>query len=552
MTRDLKRLADTAFDVVVVGAGIYGVAIAWDAAERGLSVALVDRGDFGGATSFNNHKTVHGGLRSLQHGNLREMREFIRERRALSRIVPHLVHPLPFLVPTGRGLLRSQPSLGIALLIHNLVGRDRNNLADPSKHLPAGHLISRDECLLRFPGLRPAEVTGGAIWHDCQMYNPDRVTLSFVLSGYKAGVAALNYVEATGLLGSKGRVEGILGHDMLSGQSLDIRARIVINAAGPWAGEILRTLARGLTGGGHDSAPALAANRLSRAMNLVIRKRLATDHALGGLANGRFLFLLPWRDVNVVGTSHDPHDGGAGDLHVRWADVDRLIAHVNQAFPSLALERDDVRLVHRGLLPMTSASGGHVRLLKDSQVRDHRADGLTGLVSVLGVRYTTARATAERTVDLAFEILGRTPTPCRTAETPLEGGDITNFMEFKRQREDEYRGRIDPDTLRRLILSYGSGLDAVLSSILADDRLARPLSDTCPVTHGEILHAVRHEMAVALSDAVLRRTEAGSAGHPGRTALQAAAAMMASERGWDAARTDREIASVEAFYRIED
>jgi glycerol-3-phosphate dehydrogenase len=170
MQRDLRRLADTRFDVVVVGAGFYGVAAAWDAAQRGLSVAVVDRGDFGAATSFNNFKTLHGGLRSLQSANLEQMRLFIRERRALARIVPHLVRPLPFVVPTTRHPKRSKLAMRVALAISDAVARDRNaGLADPGLHLPPSRVVSRDEALRLNPVVSADGVTGGALWYDYQM-----------------------------------------------------------------------------------------------------------------------------------------------------------------------------------------------------------------------------------------------------------------------------------------------------------------------------------------------------------------------------------------------
>src|SRR5918993_416571 len=186
MQRDLRQLADTRFDVLVVGAGFYGVTTAWDAAQRGLSVAIIDKDDFGAATSFNNLKTLHGGLRSLQHLNFQQARLFVRERRALARIVPHLVRPLPFVVPTG--------------------------------------------------------VTGGAVWYDYQMQSTDRVTLSFLLSAIDAGAAAANYVRVTRFLQEHNRVIGVMAEDRMTRTTFVIRATVVVNAAGPWAASLLAGL----------------------------------------------------------------------------------------------------------------------------------------------------------------------------------------------------------------------------------------------------------------------------------------------------------------------
>ena len=199
MTRDLRQLADTRFDVIVVGAGFYGVTTAWDATQRGLSVAIIDKDDFGAATSFNDLKTLHGGLRSLQSFDFKQMRLFIRERRAIARIVPHLVRPLPFVVPTTRSPKRSRLVTRIALAINDAVARDRNaGLTNPSTHLPDSRVISREETLQLNPLISSDGVTGGALWHDYQMVSSDRVTLSFLLSAVASGAVAANYVRANG------------------------------------------------------------------------------------------------------------------------------------------------------------------------------------------------------------------------------------------------------------------------------------------------------------------------------------------------------------------
>ena len=257
MQRDLRRLADTSFDVIVVGAGFYGVTAAWDAAQRGLSVAIIDKGDFGAATSFNNLKTLHGGLRSLQALNFTQMRLFIRERRALARILPHLVRPLPFVVPTTRNPKRSALAMRLALAVSDAVASDRNEgLSDPGTHLPDSRIVSREEALRLNPVIAPEGVTGGAVWYDYQMHSTDRVTLSFLLSAVDAGACAANYVQAQRFLQQNGRVIGVRVEDRLTSEAFAIRGTVVVNAAGPWAAVTARRSARG--GARRAAAPPLA------------------------------------------------------------------------------------------------------------------------------------------------------------------------------------------------------------------------------------------------------------------------------------------------------
>ena len=543
MQRDLRRLADTRFDVIVVGAGFYGVATAWDAAQRGLSVAIIDRGDFGAATSFNNFKTLHGGLRSLQSANLEQMRLFIRERRALARIVPHLVRPLPFVVPTTRHPKRSKLAMRFALAISDAVARDRNaGLADPGLHLPPSRVLSRSDALRLNPVVSPDGVTGGALWYDYQMLSTDRVTLSFLLSAADAGAAAANYVSASRFLVEHGRVVGVMAEDRVSKSLFAIRGKVTVNAAGPWAAQLLI----GLPPAAQGHPPP----RLSRAMNILTRQ-IVTDHACGGMAGGRFLFMVPWRNISMVGTSHDPHDGGADALEITRWDLEAFLKDARTAFPHANLTAADVRLVHRGLLPAESG-GTPVRLVKESRVVDHSRHGLPGLVSMFGVRYTTARHTAEHAVDAVFHQLGTTPPPCRTAETPLQGGSIHHMDSFLKAVLMRDVDGITPDTLRRLATTYGTGYDRILQIVRNTPSLGRPIGASSAVLGAEILYAAREEMALQLGDALIRRTEAGAAGHPGDDAVEHAAAIMADAHGWSDERTRCEVAEVESFYQLGD
>lgn len=552
MQRDLRSLADTTFDLLVIGGGIYGAAAAWDATQRGLAVALVDREDFGGGTSFNSAKTLHGGVRSLQSGNITELRLFVRERRALSNIVPHLVQPLPFVMPTYARVERNRWLMRLYFAVNDLIAHDRNLVRDPALHLPSSRLLSRDDCLALSPSIDPTGVTGGIEWHDCQMYNSDRVTLSFLLSAAEHGAVVVNHAEVTGLVwhGDRLRTARVTNRAQpadpavsVDTETFDVRARVVLNCAGPWAPELLANLA--------PQAVSAQPQPLSKALNLITRRRIVTTHAVAAQARDRLLFIVPWRDCAIVGTSHDPFDGSTSSFSVISNDVERFLLDINLAFPGLGLKLADVALVHRGLLPATNY-GEPVNLLKTSGVRDHRADGAAGVISVLGVRYTTARDTAQRAVDLVFEVLDQAPPPCRTAHTPIAGGDISSAHVLEKEVIDAVPAHVTASTAIRLARSYGRHYRRVLDQLVSTPADARPLGANCDVTRGEVRHAVRAEMALTLRDAVLRRTEAASAGHPGDDTIRAAAAVMSEELGWSTERTEQEILEVEAVLRIPD
>jgi glycerol-3-phosphate dehydrogenase len=533
MKRNIQALADREFDLVVVGGGVYGAAIAWDASLRGLAVALVERDDFGSGTSFNNLKTVHGGIRYLQHADFKRIRESVRERRNLMRVAPHLVHPLPFLVPTYEGPLgRSRAALRTAVLLSDLLSWDRNRGVDRERWLEAGRSLSPGECLGLAPGIVRQGLTGGVLWYDAQMYNSDRLTLSFVLSASERGAVVANHVEATALVRLGDRVVGVVARDRLGGvDGLEIRARLVVNASGPWVDRLLAKL-----GGGER--PRLF--HLSKAMNLVTRALVPDRIALGLNHGGRLLCIVPWRGASIVGTSHGAYGGEPDAFEATEEDVEALLDAVNGAYPEAKLVREDVRLVHRGLLPRVppqtesgNGSGQVVHLLKTYRIEDHRSEGLSGLLSVVGVKYTTARDVAEKTVDRSLALLGRPHVASRSATTPLAGGDFESLRDLVAGAASEH-----------LAFSYGSRSGRVLA-LGASERV----SEASPVLTNEIRHAVREEMAVDLASVVLRRTELGSAGHPGPAALARAASLVAEELGWSERKKLAEIEDVESFYR---
>ena len=539
--RDPGALAARPFDLLVIGGGIYGAVAAWDATLRGLSVAVIDRGDFGSGTSFNSAKTIHGGIRALQSGNVAALRRFARERRALARIAPHLVRPMPFVLPAYRGFSRNRVLLRLYFALAERLVREDAEAAGAAGSLPSSRLLSRGECLARNPLIDPNGVTGGVEWFDCQMYNSDRVLFAFVASAREAGAVAVNYVEAGAALRRGSVVEGVRATDRLTGEALEVRARVVLNAAGPWAPELDARLA--------PRAGGRLCGLLSKAMNFVIASPLPGAHAVAGPAGGRLLFVAPWRGYAIVGTSHDRHAGGADRLGLERREIDAFLAAVNVAFPALALAAGDVRLVHRGLLP-ASPRGDGARLETRSVVVDHRCDGIHGLISVLGVRYTTARETAQRAVDLAVEQLARAANPCRTAVAPLVGGDVADFDAFLRDAKATRNDAVPARTRERLARTYGTRHRVVLDRLRASAEDRAPLGAACAVTVGEVRHAVREEMAVRLSDVLLRRTEAGSAGYPGDDAVAAAARILAAELEWSPQRTETEVAGLRRTYRL--
>lgn len=538
MTRDLDRLTAQTFDVLVVGGGIYGLTIAYDAAQRGLSVALIERNDFGSGASFNHLRTIHGGLRYLQSLDIGRARESIRERRTTARIAPHAVRPLPFAVPIYRSLLRGKMAMRAGFLLDRVIAAGRNRGVPSSHRLPGGRVVSRNHAAQRFPGLRRQGLTGAAVFYDYVTTEPDRLTFSFALAAIEHGAVLVNHLDAVAPLVDAGRVTGVSARDTIGSRTVEVSARLTVNATGGRVDGLLKPL--GITTG----IPML------KAMNLVTR-RDAGDEALGGRSrSGRTLFLVPWRDRALFGTWESSRACDPDDTSAPEQDVADFIAELNQAFPALDLSMADVTLIHRGVVP-AAINGGRITLEGHEQIRDHSAQGFEGLITVAGTKFTTARAVAERVTDTIMSKLKRKPVPCRTAIAPLPGGSLRDIGLAIADARREFDEGLPTDTIPHLIAGYGSRYRSVMeiAGTRADWRTR--LAPDSPVIGAELVLAARKEMAPTLADVVIRRTPLGALGHPGYAAVARAAAIVGGELGWSDERRQQEIAAVDAFYRRE-
>lgn len=549
MQRKLGELAGREFDLVIVGGGICGAAAAWDATQRGLSVALLERGDFGGETSANSLKVVHGGIRYLQHLDVARVRESSRERTALLRIAPHLVHPLPVLVPTFGHGLRGAEALGAAFALLNGLTADRNRgLTDPDRRIPGAQLVSGSRVRAWHRELDAPGMTGAGLFWDGQLYHPSRLVWEFVRTAGRAGAVVANYCEVGRFLRRGTRVVGVAVWDRLSGQRFEVRSRVVLNAAGPFAGRV----------GAPSGALAAGGIPLSRDMAVVIRRRLVRERALAVqtkyqdpdayLSRGRrHLFVVPWRDVTLVGVNSIVYRGDPNGLTVTESEVEGFLDEINDAEPRFALTMDDVALVHAGLLPIEGDAlvGANVSFGKRAHVVDNaRVNGVDGLVTAVCNRYTTARGVAERAVDLAFQKLDMAPPPSRSAETPLHGGCVPTFAGLVREiAQTAGADRLRPDVVEQLAHNHGSAYGDVLQLARETPSLGVTIGASGTLA-AEVIHAIRNEMAQKLADCVFRRTDLGTAGHPGDAALADCAALMAEELGWNTARRELELAEV--------
>ena len=553
MQRNLEQLADRRYDLLVIGGGIHGACIAWDAALRGLSVALVEKSDFGHATSANTLKIIHGGLRYLQDANLRLVRIMVGERATWMRIAPHLVHPMPCLMPTYNKLGRSKGVMAAALTLNDAISYDRNRLMDPQKRLANGRIVSRSECLHLLPGLAADGVTGGALWHDGQMYNSERLLLSLVLSASQAGAEVANYVEVTGFLRDDVGVRGVTARDAMTQQELEIQAELVVNSAGPWVNSVLSPLGVAVS---PTFVSSIALNLITRQIHPTHAVAFPSRYTVRGkdgtlTQRSRLLFAVPWRSCSLIGTSHFPYEGPPGDYQVSEEVIEGFLTEINTAYPGAALTRQDVYHVQWGFLPaaQTDFQTNAVKLVRQAQVYDHeKGDGGHGLISVVGVKYTTARHVAQEVVDMALVKLGRDPSRCRTQATPVYGGRIDGIQGFLAEAVSQRPPGMSPETAQNLAYSYGAEYPRILEYLNEEPAWGMPVSPASTVIEAEVVHAVREEMAQKLADVVQRRTELGAAGLPHEASLRTCADLMAAELDWDKTRVRKELDELRAAF----
>ncbi|HWW19433.1 MAG TPA: glycerol-3-phosphate dehydrogenase/oxidase [Steroidobacteraceae bacterium] len=548
-TSSLNRLANETFDVLVIGGGIGAACTAWDAALRGLRVALVERLDFGSGASAHSFKVLHGGIRYLQHLDIVRLRESCRERGAFLRIAPHLTRPLPFAVPTFGYAMQSRWVFGAALATLETLTCDRNRATrDPLRRVPKSYLLTRDELLRRFENVDGDGLTGAGVFFDGQILNPPRAVLAVIRSAASHGAAVANYCEAQEMVVRDGRVVAMRARDLIRGEVFDIRARVIINATGPFAPSFVRRLGAGV----QLNVP------LSRDMAFVVRRVLDPEMAVGVqtryrdpdamLSRGnRHLFMAPWRGrYTLIGVNSRVYTEDAYDLHVTEGEIEGFLQEINEASPPLAVRRDEVTVVNAGLLPFGENSPDQKDLSfgKRSQIIDHASTGgPEGLVSAMSIRWTMGRLLGERVVDLAQQKLGIKAVPCSTTTTRVWGGDIESVEGYAREMRRLLPAAVSDAQATRMFQHYGTKWSEVLAG---DDREVIQ-GDMIPATDyfgAEVRYAVRNEMASTLSDVVMRRLGLGSAERPADETLAACASIAGDELGWSLARREREIQSV--------
>jgi glycerol-3-phosphate dehydrogenase len=522
MQSGVTNISQTRFDAIIIGAGINGAGIARDAAMRGLKVLLLDKGDIGGGTSSWSTRLIHGGLRYLEHGEFGLVRESLRERETLFRIAPHLVRPLPILIPLYRNSRRGRWTIRAGMIAYDLLSLDKSR--------PHHRMFSREEARERVPGLSPEGLRGAAVYYDAQVEFAERLVLENALSAIEHGATVLTCARVDMPIVENGSVRGVEFSDLPSGQKSFANGHIVVNAAGPWADQILTGLgAERMIGGTKGSHIVVAPFSGAPAMALYVEAE----------ANHRPFFIIPWNGNYLIGTTDIRYEGDLDAVEIEDSEIDYLLRETNRVIPDAKLTRDEILYTYSGVRPLAFTNDTDEQsITRRHFIRDH-APRIKNLLSIVGGKLTTYRSLSEQAVDLIFKKLRRPAPLCTTGAVPLPGAVTPNFASFCEQFNQE-SGLPEPIS-QRLLRVYGTRASSVLELATEDPALSTPLVSDSNALAAEVVFAFQHELAQTLTDCLLRRTMVGLNSSRALDEAEAAAKIAQRWLGWSDNRARGEV-----------
>ncbi len=520
------------FDLIIIGAGINGVASARDAAMRGLKVLLLDKEDICSGTSAYSSRLIHGGLRYLEHAEIDLVRESLREREHLFRNAPHLVKPLSFVVPLYDRNKRPPWMIKVGMLGYDLLSYD--------KSVPNHQMLSPAKTLNRLAGLNPEGLKGAAKYYDGQVELAERLCLENALSAQAHGAMVLTYSQVKKLIIENDIVRGVEFEDRFTGKLYRACAPVTLNVSGPWVDQILQGTGR----------------KTKRYMGGTKGSHLIVDYFPGApqdaiyleaYSDGRPIFIIPWEGRYLIGTTDIRYDGNLDQVKADDAEIDYLLKETNLIIPTANLTPDLVLYTHCGIRPLPyQESGSTASITRHHIIKDHTPE-FEGLLSVIGGKLTTYRALAEHAVDAVFKKLGQKSPQCSTTHIAMPGANTSDFTAFG-QWFQQNSGL--PETIsKRLLHIYGTRSTRIAEMVACQPELKESFCSETGAIKAEILFAVQKEMACTLGDILLRRTMVGLNAKAGLGADENAAIVAQQYLGWSEQRMADEIAAYRKYIK---
>ena len=518
--RTVSDISRVEFDVIIIGAGINGAGIARDAAMRGLTVLLLDKGDIGGGTSSWSTRLIHGGLRYLEHAEFGLVRESLREREILLKIAPHLVKPLPLLIPIYKGSRRGPVTIRVGLTAYDVLSFD--------KTLRRHRMLSRAEALREAPGLNPEGLLAAAVYYDAQVEFAERLVFENVLAAQGQRATVITYARVTELVVANGRacaVEFVAGR---TGERHTARGKIIINAAGPWVDQLLEQTSQNKPLIGGTKGSHIIVGPFSGAPSSAVYAEAEADR--------RQFFIIPWNGNYLIGTTDTRFEGDLEQVVAESGEIDYLLNETNRVFPQAKLTTNQILYTYSGVRPLAYTGGkDESSITRRHFIREHPQ--LSNLFSIVGGKLTTYRSLSEQCVDLLFRKLRKRSPKCTTARVPLPGA--IEFAAFA----DEFRkqSRFSAPVNNRLLRIYGTRAGEVAELCTRDPAFAEPFNKAADALAGEIVFSFEREMAETLSDSLLRRTVIGLNGDLAAGDDEIAADIGRRFLGWSEERAANEV-----------
>jgi glycerol-3-phosphate dehydrogenase len=541
LKRYIEERGPDKFDLVIVGGGITGAAVAYIAAARGLTVALFEKKDYGGATSAATSKLIHGGLRYLANGELKLVRESLRERRILGNIAPNFVYPLPFIMPMYKRWRGNIWKMLIGMYLYDLLSYDKKDTWDRSKKLQNHRLINHRKTIRVEPNIRMENLRNAFYFFDYQSIFPERLTLAFIKSAAEYGASVSNYTSVEGFIFGEGKkITGVKVKDMFNGREKEVHADLVINCGGTWADKIL-----GLAAGTDNLI-----HRVKRSEGIhIITKKIAGHHVVSlQKDDGGHMMIMPWREHSLIGTTDKEFLGDPDEYRVSMESIDEIIENVNTYY-GRKISREDIIHAYGGLRPLVDdQTKGSYETSRKYEVYDNAADGIGGMITVEGGKYTTSRSLAREVLKMISEKLNRTLADSVSDNLYLSGCEIRDMKQFMIRQHLNYKD-FSRSTVEYVSRNYGTESQVVFRLARSNPRFAEVVTHDGEIL-AEVVYAIQFESAKTLRDIMLRRTGIGTLGNPGNAVIDKIASLAAGMMGWSEKRKEEEIASLIKVYDL--
>ncbi|MBC7517505.1 MAG: glycerol-3-phosphate dehydrogenase/oxidase [Microbacteriaceae bacterium] len=531
---DSAATSSVPFDLIVIGAGINGLGIVRDAASRGLRVALVEKDDFCSGVSAWSGRLIHGGLRYLEHGEIGLVRESLKERERLFELAPHLVKPVPLLMPFYSRNKRPALLIRLGMIAYDVLSFDKKSQTH--------RILSRSKVLSRFSGMEKKGLGGAALFIDGQVEYAERLCVELAVAARADGAMIFTHTEVTDLIVKAGRIQGVTCTDSETGNTVDLSAAVVMNAAGPWVDWVLgnpSNVAR-------DSAATTARKRLiggSKGTHIIVDPFPGAPNDVvyyESQSDGRLVLVIPWMGRYLIGCTDTLFDEEPDSARATGAEVDYLLKETNVLVPEANLTIDEVLFTYSGVRPLPSVPGvPEWKIPRSHIIHDHASEGQKNLYSVVSGKLTTYRQLAEDAVDITFRALGRRKVACSTKKLPFPGARVSDLKAFT---EKFLTNSVVPrETAQRLLAIYGVRAENILALVRAQPELGERFDANSTAITAEIVFSVETEFAKTLTDMMARRVLLAFEPEHGLAACPRIVEIMGERLGWDEQRRADEI-----------